>query len=766
MSDPNASLVEVVNVPDGADEALGTTTDPEAAGDGTLIAIAKRQRSELVSILTALLGTLTVSITGAPTVTVAEPLSIDDDGGSLTVDDGGASLSVDDNGGSLTVDGTLTVQDGGGSLTVDDGGGSVTVDGTVTVQDGGNVLSVDDAGGSLTVDGTVTVQDGGGAISVDDNGGSLTVDGAVTVSGAVDTELTTADLDTGAGADTRAVVGMVLAESGGGQLVGSDHPLPVSDNGGSLSVDDGGGSLTVDGSVTVDDGGGSVSVDDNGGSLTVDGTVTVQDGGGSLTVDGTVAISGAVDTELTTADLDTGAGSDARAVVGVVLAASGGGVLLGTANPMPVSDNGGSLTVDGTVTVQDGGGSVSVDDNGSTISVDDGGGSLTVDGAVTVSGTVDTELTTSDLDTGAGTDSRAVVGMVLAESGGGLLVGSAHPMPVSDNGGTLSVDDGGGSLTVDGTVAISGAVPVTDNGGNLSIDDGGNSITVDDGGGSLTVDGSVTVSGTVDTELTTADLDTGAGTDTRAVVGLAIAESGGGLLVGSAHPLPISDNGGSVTVDDGAGSLTVDGTVAVTQSTTPWVVGDGGGSLTVDGTVTVQDGGGSISVDDNGGALSVDDNGGSLTVDGTVATTVADGVDVALGATTDAAASSDAGSFSLISLFKRLLGKFTTQFPAALTVAGSLKTAIQEAIAAGDNLIGRVKVTDGATVASVRDLASSNPQDVAIVDADGNQITSFGGGTQYSEGDTDTSITGTALCGRTRTTCLQPRPLTRRYPSR
>ncbi len=53
--------------------------------------------------------------------------------------------------------------------------------------------------------------------------------------------------------------------------------------------------------------------------------------------------------------------------------------------------------------------------------------------AVPVSGTVtaDTELTTADLDTGAGTDTRAVAGLVLAASGGGLLVGSANPMPVS-----------------------------------------------------------------------------------------------------------------------------------------------------------------------------------------------------------------------------------------------------------------------------------------------------------------------------------------------
>lgn len=50
-----------------------------------------------------------------------------------------------------------------------------------------------------------------------------------------------------------------------------------------------------------------------------------------------------------------------------------------------------------------------------------------VDGAVfDVSATnplpVDTELTTGDLDTGAGTDTKAVVGLMLAASGGGVLL--------------------------------------------------------------------------------------------------------------------------------------------------------------------------------------------------------------------------------------------------------------------------------------------------------------------------------------------------------
>jgi hypothetical protein len=48
------------------------------------------------------------------------------------------------------------------------------------------------------------------------------------------------------------------------------------------------------------------------------------------------------------------------------------------------------------------------------------------------------------------------------------------------------------------------------------------------------------------------------------------------------------------------------------------------------------------------------------------AATIADGADQAEGAKADAAATTDTGTFSLIALFKRLLQKFTTQFPAAL----------------------------------------------------------------------------------------------------
>lgn len=62
---------------------------------------------------------------------------------------------------------------------------------------------------------------------------------------------------------------------------------------------------------------------------------------------------------------------------------------------------------------------------------------------------------------------------------------------------------------------------------------------------------------------------------------------------------------------------------------------------------------------------------------------------------------------------------------------------------------GAIKDGDSSVLADVFDLTSSNPLAVAVVDGNGAQITSFGGGTQYTEGDTDSSITGTAIMWET-----------------
>jgi len=75
-----------------------------------------------------------------------------------------------------------------------------------------------------------------------------------------------------------------------------------------------------------------------------------------------------------------------------------------------------------------------------------------------------------------------------------------------------------------------------------------------------------------------------------------------------------------------------------------------------------------------------------------------------------------------------------------------------------DDAIDSIRIGDGTTLIDVLDLTNSNPLVVAIVDGDGNQIPSIGGGTQYTEGDTDSAITGTALMmeGATNTLVVAP----------
>lgn len=63
---------------------------------------------------------------------------------------------------------------------------------------------------------------------------------------------------------------------------------------------------------------------------------------------------------------------------------------------------------------------------------------------------------------------------------------------------------------------------------------------------------------------------------------------------------------------------------------------------------------------------------------------------------------------------------------------------------------------DSGIAATVLDLTNSNPLTVAVTDASGDQISSFGGGTQYTEGDTDASITGTAMLMEVAANALQP----------
>lgn len=195
---------------------------------------------------------------------------------------------------------------------------------------------------------------------------------------------------------------------------------------------------------------------------------------------------------------------------------------------VPITDNAGSITVDGTVAVTYGSGTFVVGDGGSSVSVDDNGGSLTVDGTVAV-----TQATAANLNAqaqGAAAHDAPVAGNPILN---GAYASAAAPVAVSadgdavnlwadrsgrlqvgDGGATLSIDDGAGTITVDnaalsvvGGGAEATALRVTiasDSTGVLSVDDNGSTISIDDGAGSITVDGAVTVSGTATVSQATA----------------------------------------------------------------------------------------------------------------------------------------------------------------------------------------------------------------------------------------------------------------------
>jgi hypothetical protein len=193
----------------------------------------------------------------------------------------------------------------------------------------------------------------------------------------------------------------------------------------------------------------------------------------------------------------------------------------------------------------------------------------------------------------------------------------------------------------------------------------------------------------------------------------------GEMYVKQTDVVPVSDNGGSLTVDGTVTAIAqpgVDiGDVTVNNAAGAAAVNiqDGGNSLTVDGTITANLAAGTNNIgdvdvltvpaplnlvgggieaaalrvtiaNDSTGVLSVDDNGGSLTVDGTIAATQSGTWTVQPGNTAN-----------------------TTPWLAS--------------------------IHDGTTKATVRDLATNDALNVAIVDAGGAHITSFGGGTQFAE---------------------------------
>lgn len=151
---------------------------------------------------------------------------------------------------------------------------------------------------------------------------------------------------------------------------------------------------------------------------------------------------------------------------------------------------------------------------------------------------------------------------------------------------------------------------------------------------------------------------------------------------GSAVTQPVSGTFWQATQPVSLTSTTITGTVAVTQSGTWDEVG-------------------------------INDSGNSITVDAPVATPVY----VRL---SDGAAAISTLPVSLASVPSH-----------AVTNAGTFAT--QATLQAGTAYAAKMRLTDGTTDAEVVPLTGYNAQAVAIVDGSGDQITSFGGGTQYTE---------------------------------
>ncbi len=229
-------------------------------------------------------------------------------------------------------------------------------------------------------------------------------------------------------------------------------------------------------------------------------------------------------------------------------------------------------------------------------------------------------------------DSKSMFEVPILATKDGNVVDSSNPLPVtlgSDNititgsvniGSTVEVtNDEGMPIPVSGTIDLSAStlsaletINVTDNNGSLTVDDGGSSLTVDgtvelgatslaaletinvtDGGGSLTVDGTVDLGATSLAALENITID--AGEVSLSASSLAALEN-----------ITIDSISGTVNVSDNGGSLTVDGSVSVSNFPA---------TQTVDGTVAVTDNGGSLTVD---GTVGVNNFPATQTVDGTV----------------------------------------------------------------------------------------------------------------------------------------------------
>mgnify|MGYP001586779144 CR=1 FL=1 len=311
--------------------------------------------------------------------------------------------------------------------------------------------------------------------------------------------------------------------------------------------------------------------------------------------------------------------------------------------------------------------------------------------------TVDSELTTADLDTGAGTDTRAVVGLVGSASGGGALIpGSATDGLLVNLGanndvtvtGTITANAGTGTFTVDSELPAAAALAdATANptaplvGAALELFNG---TTWDRVRGDTTngVDVDVTrlpalVAGTANI----GDVDV-------LTVPAPLSTTGGGTEATALRVTLASDSTGLVSVDDNAGSLTVDAPVA-----TPVFVRLSDGAAAI-ATLPVSLASVPSHAVTNAGTFAVQ---ADSVIPGTGATNLGKAVDTATGAT-------DTGVLALATRDDALTALTPIDgdnVQLRVDANGALWTSVSAALPAGTNAIGKLAANSGVDIGDV-----------------------------------------------------------------
>lgn len=298
----------------------------------------------------------------------------------------------------------------------------------------------------------------------------------------------------------------------------------------------------------------------------------------------------------------------------------------------------------------------------------------------------------------------------------GVQYSTSNPFPISD---------AGGSLTVDGTVAVSG---VSGTLGSNIVDSSGVAYS-----GSNPVPTSATQSGTwnigtvttvtgVTNSLAVVALDRDGNPLTTGPVDNGDSATALRVVVAGNSAASVVVNSGTITTVTAVTSITnsvasaiVDSSGVQYSTSNPVPIGDAGGSLTIDGTVTVS------------------------SVTASIAANIVDSSGVAFSGSNPVPTSATQSGTWNIGTVTAVTG-ITNSVASALVDSSGVQYSATNPVS--------IKVSDGTDTANVRPVGSG-ALDVSIVDGSGNQITSFGGGTQYTDGSTASIPTGTVSMGDT-----------------